>query len=221
MQHNAPQRRKASSEYSYAQQTGASIASNSSGSNGATCSDENNDPAYSGDGADSKCTIITAVKRGVHASHSSRSHQDSRTNSDSDFSEEYLPSQHASIISRHSARTCNQKLGAKSAPAFTDAHDLPKSTLRPRTSSLQSTTEVAQLQSQPQVAARSAVSQRCYAPRTVDPRLDSLMRKQFAAVGSTKVHADSNMQHVLDQGMNDHSHAEMSSHCQQSRNLHG
>ena len=80
-----------------------------------------------------------------------------------------------------------------------DAHDLPKSTLRPRTTSLQSSTEVAQLQSQPQVTARSAVSQRCYAPRTVDPRLDSLMRKQFSAIGSTKVHAILQVQHVLQQ----------------------
>ena len=60
MQHNGPQRRKASSDYSHEQRTGASIASNSSGSNGATCSDENNDPAYSGDGADSKLQLKIA-----------------------------------------------------------------------------------------------------------------------------------------------------------------
>lgn len=184
------------------QQAGPSIASNSSNTFSATCSDENNDPACSGDGADSNCKIasrfpsasVSMRKPPVRQSHSSsRACKGSQYDSDSDFSTEYTPSQHASRSRRYTARAQKHKQAAATVPA--PEPDLASSTLRPRTASLHSSTE-APLLPQPtgghpgQVAPLASASHRLCMPqrqRIGDPRLDSMMQDKFAAVASTKV----------------------------------
>ena len=187
MQHSGAQRAKPRAGCSASQQAGPSIASNSSNTSSATCSDENSDLAFCEDGADSKRSGLVPAGDSMQISASSRSHQDSRATPESDLSEEYLPSRHPSRSSRYFARTGKHQLSAKAATDYTDAGQR-KSALRPRTTSLQSSTDVATVWPEPPSKAPSAAFQRRFTPRVGDPRLDSLMRKHFGAVGPPKVH---------------------------------
>jgi hypothetical protein len=201
LKHVGPQRRKSQAPQAAQQQTGPSIASNSSNAASLTCSDENNDPASSSDGADSKHINAASAAAAVPRTHKSdvaiitcpsRNARTCKYGSDSDFSDEYTPSQHASRSSRYTARLQKQGVTPSSADCETA---LPAAAVRPRTASLHSSTEAPLLagpasvrhssQAAPLLAShRFAVPQR---PFTGDPRLENMVQDRFAAVASSKV----------------------------------
>jgi len=200
LKHVGPQRRKSKAPQAAQQQTGPSIASNSSNAS-LTGSDENNDPASSSDGADSKhvnAASAAAAFPGTHKSDiaiftcPSRNAKTCKYGSDSDVSDEYTPSQHASRSSRYTARLQKQGVTPSSADCETA---VPAAAVRPRTASLHSSTEAPLLagpasvrhssQAAPLLAShRFAVPQR---PFTGDPRLENMVQDRFAAVASSKV----------------------------------
>ena len=200
LKHVGPQRRKSKAPQAAQQQTGPSIASNSSNASLA-CSDENNDPASSSDGADSKYINAAPAAIAFPGTHKSdvamftcpsRSAKTCKYGSDSDISDEYTPSQHASRSSRYTARLQKQGVTPSSADCETA---LPAAAVRFRTTSLHSSTEAPLLagpasgrhssQALPLLAShRFAVPQR---PFTGDPRLESMVQDRFAAVASSKV----------------------------------
>ncbi len=201
MKHSGPQRSRSNTQQPGQQQAGLSIASNSSNTGNVTCSDENNDPVSSGDGADSKCFNSGAAHANTHKGHVTQQRPGTRAGttkmyeSDSDFSEEYAPSQHASRSSRYTAR--RQKHGAHMAPNQGSAADVPPVSVRPRTASLHSSTEVplpashtsARQPGQASAAPLAACQRFCMpvSHRRGDPRLESMVQDKFAAVTQSKV----------------------------------
>ena len=200
LKHVGPQRRKSKAPQAAQQQTGPSIASNSSNAS-LTGSDENNDPASSSDGADSKHINAASTAAALPCTHKSdvaihtcpsRNARTCKPGSDSDFSDEYTPGQHASRSSRYTARL--QKQGVTPSSADCEAA-LPAAAVHPCTASLHSSTEAPLLvgrasvrhsrQAAPLLASRRfGVPQR---PFTGDPRLENMVQDRFAAVASSKV----------------------------------
>ncbi len=200
LKHVGPQRRKSKAPQAAQQHTGPSIASNSSNAS-LTGSDENNDPASSSDGADSKHINAASAAAAFPRTHKadfailtcpSRNARTCKYGSDSDFSDEYTPSQHASRSSRYTARLQKQGVTPSSADCETA---LPAAAVRPRTTSLHASTEAPLLagpasvrhssQAAPLLAShRFTVPQR---PFTGDPRLENMVQDRFAAVASSKV----------------------------------
>ncbi len=200
LKHVGPQRRKSKTPQTAQQQTGPSIASNSSNAS-LTGSDENNDPASSSDGADSKHINAASAAAAFPCTHKSdaailtcpsRNAKTCKYGSDSDVSDEYTPSQHASRSSRYTARLQKQGVTPSSADCETA---LPAAAMRPRTASLHSSTEAPLLAGPASVrhssqAAPLLASHRFAAPQrpfTGDPRLENMVQDRFAAVASSKV----------------------------------
>ena len=105
--------------------------------------------------------------------------------SDSDFTEEYAPSQHADRSSRYTARMQKPLAGSAMKAAQSDAL-LPYASIRPRTASLHSSTNepVVQYKTSGQ-ACTALVASRCFrAPQRQhigDARLDAIVHQKFAA----------------------------------------
>lgn len=200
IKHGGPQRHRGKAQQAE-QPAGPSIASNSSNTGSATCSDENNDPAYSGDGADSRCINASSAAPAdldVHKAHItqvqplSRRARKGRYDSDSDFSQEYAPSQHASRSSRYTAR--KQKQGIRASPANCDTALLP-ATLPPHAASsafcpqLPRLGDHASAKQSGQAASLAAAHQLGLPQRPFsgDPRLEGAVHDRFAAAPSSQV----------------------------------
>ena len=166
---------------------------NSNGSLG--CSDENSDPAFSSGGAESSRIHASAAassqsvpaRKSVHqAACEPQLPADQPHDSDSDYSLEYAPTQHASRSMRYHARM--QKLEGDSTLGLADP---PPVRSRPRAASLHLSKEVplAPAQSpawQPaQCTPHPPAYNNCHRPH--DPRMDTWMHKKFAAAAQSQV----------------------------------
>ena len=158
------------------------------------CSDENSDPSSSTDGADSSYAD-PSVKANTHKvpawqafslhKSSGKNKQTESTDSDSDFSSEYAPSQHISRSSRHRAR----KYKLQGDGSTNDLPEGPSSPRRqPRTASLHSSTElplgapprpIGQLDPGPPAASQRLSMSHCHLPGA--PMLTTWMQNKFAA----------------------------------------